>query len=137
MGGAEGCSLTLSLSSPETRSEGIPGEPGAGCRSGSLRAQSHVGALGALLGTPGSSGINPQKYNQSAAVPDSALCSAGVAETSNQETKHHTRKVGELRFINLAGPEELTPQALSPKQRGYRVFIDRLEWATLAANRLV
>ena len=51
--------------------------------------------------------------------------------------KHHTRKVGELRFINLAGPEELTPQALSPKQRGYRVFIDRLEWATLAANRLV
>ena len=93
--------------------------------------------MGELLGTIGSPGINPQKYNQSAAFPDSALCSAGVAETSNQETKHHTRKVGELRFINLAGPEELTPQALSPKQRGYRVFIDRLEWATLAVNRLI
>ena len=60
-----------------------------------------------------------------------------VAETSNQETKHHTQRVGELRFIMLAGPEELTLQALSPKQRGYRVFIDRLEWATLATNRLV
>ena len=28
-------------------------------------------------------------------------------------------------------------QALSPKQRCYRVFIERLQWATLAANRLV
>ena len=52
--------------------------------------------------------------------------SRNVAETSNQETKHHTRRVGELRFITLAGPEELTLQALSPRQRGYRVFIDRL-----------
>ena len=49
-----------------------------------------------------------------------------VAETSTRETKHHTRRVGELRFITLAGPEELTLQALSPKQRDYRVFIDRL-----------
>ena len=49
-----------------------------------------------------------------------------VAETSTRETKHHTRRVGELRFITLAGPEELTLQALSPEQRGYRVFIDRL-----------
>ena len=47
-----------------------------------------------------------------------------VAETSTQETKHHTQRVGELRFIMLAGPEELTLQALSPEQRGYRVFID-------------
>ena len=60
-----------------------------------------------------------------------------VAETSTRETKHHTRRVGELRFIRLAGPEDLTLQALSPEQRGYRVFIDRLQWATLAANRLV
>ena len=52
--------------------------------------------------------------------------SRNVAETSNQETKHHTRRVGELRFITPAGPKELTLQALSPKQRGYRVFIDRL-----------
>ena len=37
-----------------------------------------------------------------------------------------TLRVGELRFITLAGPEELTLQALSPEQRGYKVFIDRL-----------
>ena len=29
-------------------------------------------------------------------------------------------------LFTLAGPEELTLQALSPKQRDYRVFIDRL-----------
>ena len=46
-----------------------------------------------------------------------------VAETSTLETKHHTQRVGELRFIRLGGPEELTCQALSPEQRGYRVFI--------------
>ena len=69
--------------------------------------------------------------------PDSPLYSAGVAETSNQENKHHTQRVGELRFIKPVGPEELTLQALSPEQRGYRVFIDRLWWATLAVNRLV
>ena len=60
-----------------------------------------------------------------------------VAETSNQETKHHARRVGELGFITLADPEELTLQNLSPEQRGYRVFIDLLSWATLAANGLV
>ena len=48
-----------------------------------------------------------------------------VAETSTQETKHHTRRDGELRFITPAGPEELTLQALSPELRNYRVFIDR------------
>ena len=46
-----------------------------------------------------------------------------VAETSTWETKHHTQRVGELRFIITAGPEELTPQALSSEQKGYRVFI--------------
>jgi len=51
---------------------------------------------------------------------------SNVAETSTQETKHHTWRFGELRFIKPAGPEELTLQALSPKQRDYRVFIDRL-----------
>ena len=49
-----------------------------------------------------------------------------VAETSTRETEHHTQNVGELRFIMPADPEELTLQALSPKQRDYRVFIDRL-----------
>ena len=58
-------------------------------------------------------------------------------ETSNRETKQHTQRVGELRFIMLVGPEELTLQALSPEQRDYRIFIDRLSWATLAVNRLV
>ena len=48
-----------------------------------------------------------------------------VAETSTGETKHHTQRV-ELRFIRPLDPEELTVQALSPEQRGYRVFIDRL-----------
>ena len=49
-----------------------------------------------------------------------------VAETSTQETKHHPWGVGELRFITPAGPEELTLQVLSPEQRDYRVFIERL-----------
>ena len=55
--------------------------------------------------------------------------SRNVAETSTRETKHHAWRVGELRFITLVGPEELTLQALSLKQRGYRVFIDTLQWA--------
>ena len=45
-----------------------------------------------------------------------------AAETSNQETKHHIQRAGELRFIMPVGPEELTLQALSPEQRGYRVL---------------
>ena len=45
-----------------------------------------------------------------------------VVETSTRETRHHTWRVGELRSIMLGGPEELTLQTLSPKQRGYRVF---------------
>ena len=52
-------------------------------------------------------------------------CDDGVAETSTRETKHHTRRVGELTFITPAGPEGLTLQALSPEQRAYRVFIHR------------
>ena len=38
--------------------------------------------------------------------------------------KHPTQRVGELGFIMRAQRSEL--QALSPKQRSYRVFIDRL-----------
>ena len=63
--------------------------------------------------------------------------SLSVAEASPRETKHHTWRVGELRFIMPVGPEELTLQALSPEQRGYRAFVDRLQWATPAVNRLV
>ena len=47
------------------------------------------------------------------------------AETGTQKTKHHTWRVGELGFITPVGPEELTLQAQSPEQRGYRVFIHR------------
>ena len=49
-----------------------------------------------------------------------------VAETSTSETKHHSWRAGEPRFITPARPEELTLQVLSPEQRDYRVFIDRL-----------
>ena len=51
------------------------------------------------------------------------VSAAVVAETSVQETKHHARRVGELRFIMPAGPEALTLQTLSPEHRGYRAFI--------------
>ena len=57
--------------------------------------------------------------------------SRNVAETSNWETKHHILRIGELRFITPAGPEELTLQALSPKQRGYRA---RLKLQTIVGN---
>ena len=49
-----------------------------------------------------------------------------AAEASTRETRPHTRRVGELRLITPAGPEELTLQSLSPEQRDYRVFIDKL-----------
>ena len=49
-----------------------------------------------------------------------------VAETSTQGAKRHTRRLGELTFITLVGPEELALQALSPEQRDYKVFIERL-----------
>ena len=45
-----------------------------------------------------------------------AEASSNDAEISTQETKHHTRRVGELRFITPVGPEELTLQALSPNK---------------------
>ncbi|XP_061008135.1 olfactory receptor 7E24-like [Dama dama] len=55
----------------------------------------------------------------------STVCSALVAvaqvETSDRELKHHTWRVGELKFIMPVGPEELPLQALSPKQSGYRL----------------
>ena len=52
-----------------------------------------------------------------------AIPSYVVAETGTRKTKHHTWRVGELGFITPVGPEELTLQAQSPEQRGYRVFI--------------
>ena len=52
-----------------------------------------------------------------------SLANHSVAETSTRETKHHIQRVGELRFIMPAGPEDLTFQALSLKQRDYRGFV--------------
>ena len=52
----------------------------------------------------------------------------GVAETSTRESKRHIQRVGELRFITPADSEDLTLQALSPEQRGYRVSIHRQAW---------
>ena len=52
--------------------------------------------------------------------------SRNVAETSNQETKHHTQKIVEHRYLMLVGPEELILQALSLEPSSYRVYIDRL-----------
>ena len=60
-----------------------------------------------------------------------------VAETGTQETKQRPWRAGGLRVITPAGPEELALQALSPEQKDYRVFIDRLYWTTLAVNQLV
>ena len=75
--------------------------------------------------------ISSERYGETSIVRSkirkkSLKSPSNVAETSTQETKHHTQRVGELRFIKPAGPEELRLQALSPKQRDYRVFIDRL-----------
>ena len=60
-----------------------------------------------------------------------------VAETSARKTKHRTWRVGELRFIMPVGPEELILPSSEPRTKGLQGFIDLLQWATLAANRLV
>ena len=69
-----------------------------------------------------------QQLKRLAWLGNLAGASRNVAETSTPETKHHTRKVRELRFIMPVGPEELTLQALSPKQRDCRVFIHGQAW---------
>ena len=63
-----------------------------------------------------------------------------VAETSDQETKHHTQRVGELRFTTEAGPEELTLQALSPEQSSHKDIINSAWQHTIVGkgvNKLV
>ena len=81
-----------------------------------------------VLGFLRSSQATPsvQQLKRLAWLGNLAGASRNVAETSTQKTKHHTRRVGELRFITPVGSEELTLQALSPEQRVYRVFIDLL-----------
>ena len=95
----------------EHQSEREPGIP-----SGSIPPHSSPGSLPPAWPSHQSSGPRGQcGWNLTGA-------SRNVAVTSTQETKHHTWRVGELRFIMLGGPEELTLQALSPEQRGYRDF---------------
>ena len=97
----------------EHRSEREPGIPSAGtspCSSGGSftpAGQSHQSG--------GSGGQHNWKLLES---------SRNVAETSTWETKHHT---GRAQIVNT----------LSPEQRDYRVFIVRLQWATLGVNSLV
>ena len=56
-------------------------------------------------------------------LSDEALQRAeNVAESSTQETKHHTHRVGELRFSTPVGLEELTLQALSLQTKGLQTF---------------
>ena len=50
-------------------------------------------------------------------ITDLLYLSLSDVETSTQETKHHTQKVGELRIIKPVGPKVLTLQALSTEQR--------------------
>ena len=57
-----------------------------------------------------------------------------LQNSDHRETKHHTQRVGELRFITLVGPQELTLTALSPKQRGYKVFIGNARHQTLVGS---
>jgi len=78
VGEVGGFSLTLSLSSSEAHFKSIPGEPGVGCRGAPSGPRVRWdGAFGGLLGTPGTPGINPQRYMHFANFPDSPLCSAG------------------------------------------------------------
>lgn len=75
VGEVGGCSLTLSLSSPEAHSKSIPGEPGAGGRKGSLWAQSQVG--GSLGGTSGHNRLpwdQPTKVYAACKPSLTALC---------------------------------------------------------------
>ena len=49
-----------------------------------------------------------------------------VIKKPSTTLRNHTWRIGELKFIAPACPEDLILQALSPEQRGYRVFIDLL-----------
>ena len=88
-----------------------------GIQSGGMPAHSSGGSFAPAQPSHQSSGSRGQHgWNLTGA-------SRNVAETNTQETMHHTQRAEKLRFITAAGPEELTLQALSPKQMGYRVLI--------------
>ena len=64
-----------------------------------------------LLVLLGASPLRPGRANSLAAQGwNLAGASRNATETSTQETKYHTRRVGELRFIMPVGPEELILQ---------------------------
>ena len=54
----------------------------------------------------------------------------GVAETSTWETKPHTWRVEELRFIMLGRPRGVNTPSSEPQAKGYRVFIHGQAWVS-------
>ena len=99
----------------EHLSKGEPGIP-----SGGMPPRSSWGSFAPAQPSKPSGGSRGQRgWNLTGACRN-------VTETSTRETKHLAQRVGELRFIMPVDAEELTLQALSPKQRDHRVFIDRL-----------
>ena len=48
--------------------------------------------------------------------------SSVVAETSTQETKHHTRRVGELRLIYTGRPRGVNTPSSEPQTKGLQSF---------------
>ena len=80
---------------------------------------------------PPSMGFSRQKYWSGAPLPSPfdqlayTKCHQDtVAGTSTGQTKHQARRVGELRFITLAGPEELSSEPGTKRlQSFYRQII--------------
>ena len=76
-------------------------------------------------------GFSRQKYWSGAPLPSPfdqlayTKCHQDtVAGTSTGQTKHQARRVGELRFITLAGPEELSSEPGTKRlQSFYRQII--------------
>ena len=60
-----------------------------------------------------------------------------IAEISNRETKHHTQRVGELRFITLVGSEELTTPSSEPQTKGLQSFYRQTVVGNTSSNKPV
>ena len=109
-----------------TGSVAIPGESGWGlavwCQNAGPKENLEWGGGVPSDSTRGSSAVTQPSHQSGSSRGqygwNLARASRNPAQTSTRETKHHTWGVGELRFIMLLGPEELTLQGLSPEQRG-------------------
>ena len=64
-------------------------------------------------------------------MPCGGLPGGAVAETSTQESKHHTWRAGELRFSKLAIPDELSSEVLGPELRVGFTLIGSVHTVTL------